>query len=190
MQQEIIQFIRLEMYVIRKSTPKDVLAILEIYHQVAMQGGGIARTADEISADYVANFISKALEKGIGLVVENPADATELIAEIHCFRLEPAVFRHVLSDLTIVVAPSFQQKGIGKQLFHTLLETVLQQHPNILRVELIARESNEKALLFYEQIGFVREGRLERRIYSGNGHLEADIFMAWFNPNYSSTPLI
>jgi ribosomal protein S18 acetylase RimI-like enzyme len=42
----------------------------------------------------------------------------------------------------------------------------------------IARESNQKALAFYQSLGFVREGRLEGRI-RGAGGPEADIPMAW-----------
>jgi ribosomal protein S18 acetylase RimI-like enzyme len=46
-------------------------------------------------------------------------------------------------------------------------------------VELIARESNAKAIAFYQSLGFVIEGRFERRIRNPDGSLEADIPMAW-----------
>lgn len=43
------------------------------------------------------------------------------------------------------------------------------------------QESNARALRLYESLGFVREGRMERRIRTplGTG-VEADIPMAWF----------
>ena len=66
-----------------------------------------------------------------------------------------------------------------KLLFTELLNEVITKCPDILRIELIARESNERALRFYESLGFKREGRLEKRIRSVKGGFEDDIFMAW-----------
>jgi len=39
-------------------------------------------------------------------------------------------------------------------------------------------------LKFYEMLGFIKEGRFEKRIASDGGGFEADIPMAWFNPGY------
>jgi len=52
-------------------------------------------------------------------------------------------------------------------------------YPHIIRVELIARESNQKAIRMYEAVGFKKEGRLEKRIRSVGSGFEADIPMAW-----------
>jgi putative acetyltransferase len=46
-------------------------------------------------------------------------------------------------------------------------------------VELIARESNARAIGLYESLGFRREGRLEGRVRRPDGVVEADIPMAW-----------
>jgi len=54
---------------------------------------------------------------------------------------------------------------------------------DILRIELIARESNKKAIAFYQKLGFQIEGRLLNRIKTESG-FEADIPMAWMNDNY------
>jgi ribosomal protein S18 acetylase RimI-like enzyme len=40
-----------------------------------------------------------------------------------------------------------------------------------LRVELITRESNKKAIKFYESIGFVIEGRFGKRIKNADGEV-------------------
>ena len=64
-------------------------------------------------------------------------------------------------------------------MFTQLLKEVKNNRPNILRVELIVRESNKHAVKFYESLGFKREGKLENRIRSVEGGFEADIFMAW-----------
>ncbi|TKC60194.1 GNAT family N-acetyltransferase [Pedobacter hiemivivus] len=98
------------------------------------------------------------------------------------YQLEPAVFRHVLSELTIAVDPDYQGKGLGKKLFQTLLADVQSNRTEILRVELIARETNSRAIQLYEKLGFKIEGRFEKRISNNSISFEADIPMAWF-PN-------
>jgi ribosomal protein S18 acetylase RimI-like enzyme len=158
--------------------------IVTLYKKVSRNIGGIARTESEITLAYVSYFMTKSKQNGIQLVIENLENSNELIAEIHCYKLEPKVFDHILSELTIVVHPSFQRMGIGKLLFNKLLYLVESEMPNILRIELIARESNTNAINFYNKIGFKIEGKLENRIRSNNGNLEADIPMAWFNKNY------
>lgn len=50
----------------------------------------------------------------------------------------------------------------------------------ILGIELIARESNQRAINFYQTLGFVIEGKMLNRIQSVDGGFEADIAMAWF----------
>jgi len=63
------------------------------------------------------------------------------------------------------------------------MKDVVNKLPNIHRVELIARESNEKAIrLYYESLGFKREGALHGRISNLDGTLESDIPTAWTRP--------
>jgi ribosomal protein S18 acetylase RimI-like enzyme len=83
----------------------------------------------------------------------------------------------------VVVCPAFQGQGLGKMLFEQLIFLVESERNDILRIELIARESNQKAIGLYQRLGFVIEGRLEKRIYA-NGKFEADIPMVWFNQKY------
>ena len=156
----------------------DRAAILELYKAVAAIEGGLARAADEVSEDYVAHFLGKSLESGFCLVARE-ADDAPIIGEIHSYAMGPRVFAHVLGELTIAVHPAQQGLGVGKALFTELLRRVEQERPDILRVELIARESNRKAIEFYQKLGFKVEGRLENRIRSVGGGYEADIPMAW-----------
>ncbi|POY35195.1 GNAT family N-acetyltransferase [Solitalea longa] len=168
---------------LRKATVADKPAILKLYQKVAQNEGGIARIIEEITNEYVAAFVRKATEEGIILLVDHPTKAGELIGEIHCYKPKIKIFAHVLSELTIVVDPEFQGQGIGRHLFSTLIEEVEENHSDILRIELFARESNTQAIKFYEKLGFRIEGRFENRVMGVNG-LEADIAMAWFNNNY------
>lgn len=167
---------------VRKASLSDLHNIIGLYRKVALHPGGIAREADEITEEYVRNFLEKSLGSGIILVVENPSDPGELLAEVHTYTPGIKVFAHVFGDLTIVVHPVFQGSGVGKLLFGTLMEEVEEKHPEILRVELIARESNEKAIGFYKKFGFKVEGRMEKRICGKTGKLEADIPMGWVRP--------
>lgn len=161
---------------IRAATLSDLNLIAKLYQAVAVIPGGIARQADEITWEYVENNLSKSLQNGICLVAE---EDNQVVAEIHSFKLVPKVFDHVLSELTIVVHPDCQGKGIGKDIFTAFLQEVKTNRPEIIRVELIARESNEKAINFYQKIGFRIEGKLENRISNPDGTFESDIPMAW-----------
>lgn len=84
-----------------------------------------------------------------------------------------------MGDLTIGVTPSHQGKGVGKRLFTKFMTIVMDDMKDIEKVELIARESNIKAINFYEKIGFVVEGKLRNKIRGVDGTLEKDIIMGW-----------
>lgn len=169
---------------IRKAEPRDADAIQALYTATAAVPGGIARTETEVTSGYIQHNLSNALATGICMVAEHPDDPTQLIAEVHCYMLQPAAFKHVLGELTIAVHPAFQGQGLGRRIFEALLSEVKQNRPDILRVELITRESNARAIALYQKLGFQVEGRLLNRIESAGGGKEADVPMAWFNPNY------
>ncbi|MGI9224331.1 MAG: GNAT family N-acetyltransferase [Woeseiaceae bacterium] len=162
---------------IRMASADDAAAILELYRDVAAIPGGLARLHSEIDMGYVGNFVNRSLDNGVVLVAENAAG--QIIGEIHAYSPGLFCFSHVLSDLTIAVASNWQGSGIGRRLFQSLLDNVTEDRPDILRIELIARESNSNALRFYESLGFEREGRLAGRIRNVDGSLECDIPMGW-----------
>ncbi len=168
----------------RVAIESDKEKILDLYREVSKKIGGIARTEEEITLSYVEDFMTKSAHDGIELVIVNPFNKNKLLAEIHCYKLTPKVFHHTLSELTIVVDPSFQKMGIGEQIFTSLLYIVSTEMSDILRIELIARESNTRAIRFYKKLGFKIEGKFEKRIRDNSGMLEADIPMAWFNQNF------
>jgi ribosomal protein S18 acetylase RimI-like enzyme len=169
--------------IIRKATIKDIYQIYMLYVGVSKVKGGIARVEDEITLEYVNNFIDKSIRNGVQFVAVDTLQ-NKIIAEIHCYKLEPKVFEHILSELTIVVDKDFQGKGIGKTLFQVLLDYVSSVRNDILRIELIARESNIKAIELYKELGFEIEGKLSNRIRNDKKQFEADIPMAWFNNQF------
>ena len=165
-------------FIIANGKSEDAAGIKKLYRAVASIEGGLARTTDEITDDYVANFVGKAVESGIIVLAREP-QTEEIIGEIHGYALGPQVFAHVLGELTIAVHPRFQGLGVGKAIFLEFMNQVRENRPDILRVELIARESNRKAIEFYQKLGFQIEGRMKNRICGVGDVFEADIPMAW-----------
>jgi ribosomal protein S18 acetylase RimI-like enzyme len=177
------------MFKIRQANPNDFSKIFALYEIVATETTGLARTGDEITDQYIHDVMKNSSESGIELVIDNPDNSDEILAEIHCYKLGPKTFGHVLSELTIAVDPDHQGKGLGRMIFMHLLAFITNNRPDVLRVELISRETNLKAISFYESLGFKREGKLENRIGSDENGFEADIPMAWFNPNFKKEKL-
>lgn len=169
---------------IRIASPQDVDTIVELYRDVVRGDSGLARAENEISREYVADFVGKSLASGLIIVAEHPEDEGRVVAEIHAYKPGLQVFDHVLSNLTIAVHPGFQGKKIGRTIFTIFQEEIALNRPDIGRVELMVRESNQRALRFYQKIGFTIEGRFEMRIRTPEKTYEADIAMSWQNPNF------
>lgn len=168
----------------RTAVIEDLDRLIKLYKIVAGTEGGIARLEHEITKVYVRDFLEKSFEAGLIIVAEHPDDENELVAEVHAYKPGMKAFEHVLSDLTIVVDPKFQGRKIGRTILTIFLEEVVRNRPDIGRVELISRESNQRAIDLYQSLGFQIEGRLEMRIKTTKNQYEADIPMGWQNPNY------
>lgn len=169
---------------IRKLLEDDLENLFELYQCVSAQPGGLARTQDEIDISYIKKILTNATSTGLALVAYLEEEPQTIVGAIHASKLGPKVFDHILGDLTILVSPLHQGKKVGKRLFTEFLNEVEKHHTDILRVELIVRESNLRAIKLYESLGFSQEGRLEKRICNDNGAYEADIPMGWLNPNF------
>lgn len=158
-------------------------AILELYKKVAVIPGGIIRTLDDINEAYINHFLKHSLSNGLALVAIDEQE--NVLGEIHAYTPDLFAFRHLLTDLTIVVDPRYQGKGIGRQLFTTFLRKVQDNYPHILRVELFVRSQNIGSRNFYKQLGFIEEGAHRYKDLTASGELGTPIHAAWFNPNYS-----
>lgn len=162
---------------IREAAPEDLPGVLALYRRVARIPGGLARLEHEIDEAYVRQFLTKASAEGLALVAVDTNGAIR--AEMHAYPPGPFCFSHVYSDLTIAVDPECQGSGLGRRLFESFMQRVIAARTHVMRVELIARESNVRALGFYESLGFVTEGRMRARIRNLDDTLEADVPMAW-----------
>jgi ribosomal protein S18 acetylase RimI-like enzyme len=161
---------------IRRTTTDDIDGILGLYQSTASIPGGLARTEDEVTVSYVENFVTASIEQGLSLVVESDGI---IVGEMHAYWPGLKVFHHVLSDLTICIHPEYQAQRFGRKLFTNFMAIVQNELSHITRVELIARQSNEKAIKFYQSLGFEIEGCLRNRIDGNLGNLENDIPMGW-----------
>jgi ribosomal protein S18 acetylase RimI-like enzyme len=85
--------------------------------------------------------------------------------------------------LTVVVHPGFRNRGIGEALMRDLMDWA-KQSPRVLKIELLVRATNERAIRLYTKLGFVEEGRFKNRIKLPDGTFIDDLAMAWF-PNRS-----
>lgn len=177
----------MDKFEIRPATSYDFDGIYQLYKSVGKLPRGIARLEHEVTEEYIKGFMNEASQNGVEFIVIDLENNSLIVGDIHCQRLEPWKFHHILGELTIAVDTNYHGQGLGKRLFQTLLNYVETNRKDILRVELITQEFNERALRLYESIGFKKEGRLENRIRAENS-LEADIPMAWFNKNFSGLP--
>ena len=162
---------------IRQTTKGDSAGIYKLYRKVATIAGGLARLENEVDNTYIDGFLDKAIAQGLSLVAID--DNNNIVGEIHAYASGLFCFAHVWTELTIAVDPGSQGQGVGRQLFTRLLSEVNNNYPHILRIELIARESNQKAIKFYQSLGFVIEGAFKNRVSNFDGTYESDMTMAW-----------
>ncbi|TAE21487.1 MAG: N-acetyltransferase [Cytophagales bacterium] len=165
---------------IRPATPADHAQLLALHRAVAQDPNGIARTPDEITDEYVASLLTIQPPNGLQLVIQN--EAGELIGEIHAAKYGLHIFDHILTHLTIMVHPDWQGKGVGKALFNQFLVEVRANFPEVRRVELEARASNEASLGLYRSLGFIQEGVYRNKTRNRDGSFVDSIPMAYAVP--------
>lgn len=164
--------------IIRNAAESDILAIANLYKLVAELPDGIARTPDEIDEKLITDFFYKSAKQGLMLVIRNPENPQELIAEIHCYKFDPYCFYPTLGNLTLVVHPEFQGRGFARAIFMELIKQVKIKFPEVLRIELFVRSYNHKNISFYEKLGFVTEGILKNRLVDSQGEVKDDRIMS------------
>lgn len=158
--------------------PDDAQALLDLNRAIAAQPGGFLRSEEEMTLSYVEETIARAMNGGVAWCAIERGSG-RMLGAITSKRLAIKVFEHVLSNVIIGVHPQYQKRGVGRRLFIDFLESVQMNRPDITRVELIARDSNQQQIAFYESIGFRREGLFENRIMNADGTYEADVPMGW-----------
>lgn len=169
---------------IRPATHDDLPMLAELYREVARVSQGIARTEQEVSAVYIDSIYQQTRQQGLMLVGIDPA-TNEVIAEMHASKYGLSIFNHILTNLTIVVKPTWQGQGIGKALFTAFLREVDEHWPEIARIELESRSSNQQSIGLYKSLGFLEEGRMTNKTRNASGDYEDSLLFARLKPSFS-----
>lgn len=148
---------------------------------MAEHSGGIARLEEEITDLYIESLLENGSKDGLMLLGLEETTG-QVIAEIHAFKYGIRIFDHVLTNLTLVVHPAFQGQGVGKRLLSCFLAEVQKTRPEIARIELESRASNQKSIGLYQSTGFVQEGRMRNKTRNKDGSFEDSLLMAWTHP--------
>ncbi|GAB3996068.1 N-acetyltransferase [Spirosoma daeguense] len=162
---------------VRQGDSQDKSALVELYRDVARISQGIARTEVEITDEYVLSLFQSTEKQGLMLVATDVEN--RVIAEIHASKYGIHIFDHILTGLTIAVHPGYQGKGVGKKLFQAFLAEVQIRFPEVLRIELESRASNQKSIGLYQRLGFVQEGRMQNKTRNADGSFDDSLLMAW-----------
>jgi ribosomal protein S18 acetylase RimI-like enzyme len=164
------------MLTIRTAAKSDAAILWDTERRTAMTPGLLASRPDEIRAELIAQKIEALATRGCFVVAEIGGNIVG-----HAF-LEPlvnlAATAHVFV-LTIVVHPEKIGQGVGSALLSHLLEWAARD-TRVTRVELRVRSTNTRAIALYKKLGFVEEGRFQRRIRLEDGTFVDDIAMACF----------
>jgi len=170
--------------IIRKATADDLPQLTELYQEVARISQGIARTESEVSKQYISNLYQQTNQQGL-MLVGIDVETSELVAEMHASKYGLRIFEHILTSLTIVVKPSYQGRGVGKSLFNAFLRKVDENWPEVGRIELEYRSTNQQSIGLYKSLGFVQEGRMVNKTRNADGRYEDSLLFARTKPNYS-----
>jgi ribosomal protein S18 acetylase RimI-like enzyme len=173
----------MEEIMLRSAGLPDIPHIRALY-LAAAAGGGLARTATEVSEAYVSDFVRHSLQRGLILVLHPVGHPTQMVGEIHGYSLGLQVFSHLLEQVTMAVHPDHQGRGLGRRLIQGLQNHIRSHCPHIMKIELKCFSHNHAALHLYQQTGFTVEGRQQHRVWVADGTFADGISLAWFNPDY------
>jgi RimJ/RimL family protein N-acetyltransferase len=166
---------------IRKATIGDREEIAEIYRAISRSIEGISRRPHEITDTYVYSLLNKKPSEIVFLVAVDEEDS--VVGAVHGIKNGLEMFSHILCDLTVLVRPDMQSKGIGHKLSFAFLDHVFNSRPDVMRVEMEVIDALDRCEV-YEAVGFVKEGMHKKRIRRPDGAFSDSVLMAWHNPNF------
>jgi ribosomal protein S18 acetylase RimI-like enzyme len=167
-------------FVIRKARTDEAPALAEAERIIARTPGRLASRPEELKDEDFKQkiFALDQSETGLFVVVECHE---ALVGHAVLEPLKLAVTAHVVS-LTIAIHEGCQGRGLGKKLMAHLISWT-RAHPQIEKMELQVRSSNERAISLYKSLGFTEEGRKTRRLKYGRESYLDDVYLAlWVGP--------
>ncbi len=154
---------------IRKAALEDAQAIAEASREIAKEPGFFCSAPDELPDEKFRHTLSTL--QGVYLVAEQEG---RLVGHAFLMLLEPKSVSHV-AQLTIAVHKGFQEKGVGTKLLEKLIEWAREN--KVEKIELNVRATNARAIALYKKMGFHEEGRLKKRVKTGERYID-DLLMA------------
>ena len=135
-EREQLEFIESSKLEIRETKPEDIVTVLELERENFPDPWSVANITETLNQPH--NICLSAVEVGkvVGYLFATLIEEVEILA--------------------ISVSKSRKRQGIGKALMEELAKIALEKE--ISRLILEVRENNQDAILFYEKMGFVRDG--------------------------------
>lgn len=161
--------------VIRRARPDDAPGIAIAQRQIAATPGKLASRPEEIDESAIRRSIIDLNERGRGIYIIAESEG-QAVGHALLEPLPLAVTAHVVR-VTLAVNEGQQRRGIGRALMNELLFWA-RATPEVEKVELQVRSSNEAAIALYRSLGFREEGRKTRRIKLAPDIYLDDIYMA------------
>jgi RimJ/RimL family protein N-acetyltransferase len=162
-------------FVVRRATPGDAAALVELGRAVSSEPEGWLITD--------GGWRNVAEERRYLRAVRRSPNAAVFVAETEAGivgRLSLARDVHPASphvaDLGLMVAAGHRRRGIGRALLASAVDWA--RESGITKLELHVFPHNEPAIQLYERFGFEREG-LRRRHYRRGGELVDAVLMAY-----------
>jgi RimJ/RimL family protein N-acetyltransferase len=166
---------------IRTATDRDAASIAAAEWSTASTPGRLIQRPGEIPVAAFAAKIAELSSIGSYWVAE---DEDELVGHASLEPMKMAGNAHVFT-LNIVAHPGKTGRGVGTALMAHILGWA-RTRPELRKIELIVRATNERAISLYQRFGFAEEGRLRGRVSTTDGQFVDDIAMGWFSEGGAS----
>jgi putative acetyltransferase len=162
-------------YLIRRATPADAAALVDLGRAVSSEPEGWLITADDWRNVGEERRYLRATRRSPHAAVFVAEDERGIVGRLSVARDSHPASPHV-ADLGLMVAAGQRRRGIGRALLERAVEWA--REVGVMKLELHVFPHNEPAIRLYEQFGFEREG-LRRAHYRRAGELVDAILMAY-----------
>jgi RimJ/RimL family protein N-acetyltransferase len=162
-------------YVIRRATPADAGALVELGRAVSSEPEAWLITAGDWRNVGDERRYLRAVRRSPHAAVFVAEDESGIVARLSLARDSHPASPHV-ADLGLMVAAGHRRRGIGRSLLEQAVDWA--RESGVDKLELHVFPHNEPAIKLYEQFGFEREG-LRRDHFRRGGRLVDAVLMAY-----------
>ncbi|WP_428641131.1 N-acetyltransferase family protein [Roseibium sp.] len=142
--------------IIRNAEPKDVPAILALYNHAVRQTTAAWTTREETLDDRLTWFEGRKKQGLPVLVAANEADEVIGFASYGPFR--PREGYRLTAEHSVYVVPSFQRRGVGRDLLTRVMEIAGEKGIHVLIG--VVDGDNAASIALHEKLGFEVTGRV------------------------------